>query len=387
MSSETPDREEAPRLTREERRRQKIRDRRKRMKRMRELKLLRASHRSSLAAPHSGKRHHSSAHPRMTASSGQNEKDKLRLRAIDALERDVDELSRLSNPTSETAGEIERIRGEVAELKREFYTHLGPWQRLLLARHPQRPYTEDFIRLLFEDFSEIHGDRGFSDDLALITGMAWYHGKPVMIIGSQKGRDTKQRVARNFGQSRPEGYRKALRAMRLAAKFRRPIFVFVDTPGAFPGVDAEERGQGQAIAHNLREMSRLPVPIVITITGEGGSGGALAIAVGDRVFMLENSVYSVISPEGCASIMWRDSTKAELAAEALKITAPDLLELKLIDEIVPEPDGGAHFNHEATAGLLDPYLSRSLEELSKLSPRELLDQRYDKFRRMGQFFS
>ncbi len=387
MSSETPDREEAPRLTREERRRQKIRDRRKRMKRMRELKLLRASHRSSLAAPHSGKRHHSSAHPRMTASSGQNEKDKLRLRAIDALERDVDELSRLSNPTSETAGEIERIRGEVAELKREFYTHLGPWQRLLLARHPQRPYTEDFIRLLFEDFSEIHGDRGFSDDLALITGMAWYHGKPVMIIGSQKGRDTKQRVARNFGQSRPEGYRKALRAMRLAAKFRRPIFVFVDTPGAFPGVDAEERGQGQAIAHNLREMSRLPVPIVITITGEGGSGGALAIAVGDRVFMLENSVYSVISPEGCASIMWRDSTKAELAAEALKITAPDLLELKLIDEIVPEPDGGAHLNHEATAGLLDPYLSRSLEELSKLSPRELLDQRYDKFRRMGQFFS
>ena len=191
-----------------------------------------------------------------------------------------------------------------------------------------------------------------------------------MIIGSQKGRDTKQRVARNFGQARPEGYRKALRAMRLAAKFRRPIFVFVDTPGAFPGVDAEERGQGEAIAHNLREMSRLPVPIVITITGEGGSGGALAVAVGDRVFMLENSVYSVISPEGCASIMWRDATKAELAAEALKITAPDLLELKLIDEIVPEPEGGAHFNYEAAAGLLDPYLSRSIEELSKLSPRE-----------------
>ena len=375
-------------MTRDERRRQKIRDRRKRMKRMRELKLLRAAERSSrFAAPALGKTSHSTRQPRMTASSGQNEQDKLRLRAIDALERDVDELGRLSNPSNETSGEIERIRGEVAELKREFYTHLGPWQRLLLARHPQRPYTEDFIRLLFEDFSEIHGDRGFSDDPALIAGMAWYHGKPVMIIGSQKGRDTKQRVARNFGQARPEGYRKALRAMRLAAKFRRPIFVFVDTPGAFPGVDAEERGQGEAIAHNLREMSRLPVPIVITITGEGGSGGALAVAVGDRVFMLENSVYSVISPEGCASIMWRDATKAELAAEALKITAPDLLELKLIDEIVPEPEGGAHFNYEAAAGLLDPYLSRSIEELSKLSPRELLDQRYDKFRRMGQFFS
>lgn len=388
MASETPGRKEGSRMTHDERRRQKIRDRRKRLKRMRELKQLRATERSSRAAAVlPGKTGHSTSQPRMTASSGQNEQDKLRLRAIDALERDVDELGRLSNPTSETSGDIERIRGEVAELKREFYTHLGPWQRLLLARHPQRPYTEDFIRLLFEDFSEIHGDRGFADDPALITGMAWYHGKPVMIVGSQKGRDTKQRVARNFGQARPEGYRKALRAMRLAAKFRRPIFVFVDTPGAFPGVDAEERGQGEAIAHNLREMSRLPVPIVITITGEGGSGGALAIAVGDRVFMLENSVYSVISPEGCASIMWRDATKAELAAEALKITAPDLLELKLIDEIVPEPEGGAHFNYEAAAGLLDPYLSRSLEELSKLSPRELLDQRYDKFRRMGQFFS
>lgn len=387
MASETPDRDETPRLTREERRRQKIHDRRKRLKRMRALKLLRATQRASRAAPALGKTDYSAQPAQLATASGQNEQDKLRLRAINALEHDVDELSRLSNPTTETAGEIERIRGEVAELKREFYTHLGPWQRLLLARHPQRPYTEDFIRLLFEDFSEIHGDREFADDPALITGMAWYHGKPVMIIGSQKGRDTKQRVARNFGQARPEGYRKALRAMRVAAKFRRPIFVFVDTPGAFPGVDAEERGQGEAIAHNLREMSRLPVPIVITITGEGGSGGALAIAVGDRVFMLENSVYSVISPEGCASIMWRDSTKAELAAEALKITAPDLLELKLIDEIVPEPDGGAHFNHEAAATLLDPYLSRSLAELSKLSSRELLDQRYDKFRRMGQFFS
>ena len=208
-----------------------------------------------------------------------------------------------------------------------------------------------------------------------------------MIIGNQKGRDTKQRLARNFGQAKPEGYRKALRAMQLAAKFRRPIFVFVDTPGAYPGIDAEERGQAEAIAHIIREMSRLPVPIVVTITGEGGSGGALAIAIGDRVLMLENSIYSVISPEGCASIMWRDSTKAELAAEALKITAPDLLEMKLIDEIVPEPEGGAHNDHAATAKLLDGVLSRALNELSQLSERELLHQRYEKFRHMGQFFS
>jgi acetyl-CoA carboxylase carboxyl transferase subunit alpha len=306
---------------------------------------------------------------------------------IDALERDVTELSRLTNPTDETAAEVERIRREVEELKREFYTHLGAWQRLQLARHPQRPYTEDFIRLLFENFSEIHGDRNFADDAALITGMAWYHGRPVMLIGSQKGRDTKQRLARNFGQAKPEGYRKALRAMQLAAKFRRPIMVFIDTQGAYPGVGAEERGQAEAIAHTIREMSRLPVPILVTITGEGGSGGALATAIGDRVYMLENSVYSVISPEGCASIMWRDSSKAEIAAEALKITAPDLLEMKLVDEIVPEPEGGAHLDHAATAKLLDAVLIRALTDLSLLSEKELLDQRYDKFRHMGQFFT
>ena len=243
----------------------------------------------------------SEANPYMTSDARNLEKQ--RQLAIDSLERDVEELSRLSTPSDENAAELERIRDEVGELKREFYTHLGPWQRLLIARHPQRPYTDDFIRLLFENFSEIHGDRGFGDDAALITGMAWFHGKPVMIVGSQKGRDTKQRLVRNFGQAKPEGYRKSLRAMELAAKFRRPIFVFVDTPGAYPGVGAEERGQAEAIAFNLREMSRLAVPIIVTITGEGGSGGALAVAVGDRVFMLENSVYSVISPEGCASIM------------------------------------------------------------------------------------
>ena len=323
---------------------------------------------------------------KMVAST-RGEQDKQKQRVIDALERDVAELSLLSAPTGDQSGEIERIRREVDELKRDLYTHLGAWQRLLLARHPQRPYTDDFIRLLFEDFSEIHGDRSFADDPALVTGMAKFHGKPVMIVGSQKGRDTKQRLARNFGQAKPEGYRKALRAMQLAAKFGRPIVVFVDTPGAYPGVDAEERGQAEAIAFNLREMSRLPVPILIAITGEGGSGGALAIAIGDRVYMLENSVYSVISPEGCASIMWRDASKAEIAAQALKITAPDLLELKLIDEIVPEPEGGAHYDHQAAAKLLEPFLVRALDELSSLSSRELIDQRYEKFRRMGQFFA
>ncbi len=306
---------------------------------------------------------------------------------IDALERNVAELSRLTDPSEATSADIARIRREVEQLKRDFYEHLESWQRVLLARHPQRPYTDDFIRLLFENFSEIHGDRNFGDDPALITGMAWFHGKPVMVVGSQKGRDTKQRVARNFGQAKPEGYRKALRAMQLAAKYRRPIFVFIDTPGAYPGVDAEERGQAEAIAHNLREMSRLPVPIVVTITGEGGSGGALAIAVGDRLLMLENSIFSVISPEGCASIMWRDSTKAEIAAEALKITAPDLLKLGLVDGIVPEPEGGAHVDHAAASKLLDPFLSRTLEELSQLSPEQLIDRRYHKFRSMGRFFA
>lgn len=325
--------------------------------------------------------------PQPAAASDAPDIEKQKQRAIDALERDVAELTRLTAPTGEQSVEIDRIRREVDELKRDFYTHLGAWQRLLLARHPLRPYTDDYIRLLFEDFSEIHGDRNFSDDPALITGMAKFHGRPVMIIGNQKGRDLKQRMARNFGQAKPEGYRKALRAMQLAAKFGRPIMVFIDTPGAYPGVDAEERGQAEAIAHNLREMSRLPVPIIVTITGEGGSGGALAIAIGDRIYMLENAVYSVISPEGCATIMWRDSTKAETAAEALKITAANLLEMKLIDEIVPEPEGGAHTNPEATAKFLDPILSSALNELSLLTPKQIVDQRYDKFRSMGQFFA
>jgi acetyl-CoA carboxylase carboxyl transferase subunit alpha len=316
-----------------------------------------------------------------------DERDKRRQKEIDALERDVEELLRLSPNGDNAEEEIERLRRQVAELKHDFYSHLGAWQRVQLARHPLRPYTLDYVRMIFEGFSEIHGDRAFADDPALICGMAFFHGNPVMVIGQQKGRDTKQRVARNWGQAKPEGYRKALRVMQLAAKFKRPIFTFVDTPGAYPGVGAEERGQAEAIAKNLREMARLPVPILVTITGEGGSGGALAIALGDRVHMLENAVYSVISPEGCASIMWRDSTKAEIAAEALRITARDLLEMKLVDEIVPEPEGGAHLDPESTARTLDNVLQTSLRHLAKMAPADLLSQRYEKFRRMGQFFA
>jgi acetyl-CoA carboxylase carboxyl transferase subunit alpha len=304
---------------------------------------------------------------------------------LEKLERELADLQHMARPQIPPT-QLERVRGEVAQLRRDFYEHLGAWQRTLLARHPQRPYMMDYVRLLFEDFHELHGDRAYGDDAAMVTGFARYHGRPVVLVGQQKGRDTKQRVAQNFGQAKPEGYRKALRVMQLAAKFGRPIFTFVDTPGAYPGIDAEERGQAEAIARNLREMARLPVPIVVTITGEGGSGGALAIAIGDRVNMLENSVYSVISPEGCASILWRDAGKAEIAAEALKITAPDLKAFGIIDEIVPEPEGGAHLDHEASAALLGTVLDDSLRELSRLTIPELLDRRYEKFRRMGQLF-
>jgi acetyl-CoA carboxylase carboxyl transferase subunit alpha len=308
-----------------------------------------------------------------------------RQREIDRLEKDVEDLRHLAGDVDADA-EVERIRHQVAELRREFYTHLGPWQRAQIARHPQRPYTQDFISLLFTDFMELHGDRFYGDDKAIVAGFAKFHGRPVAVVGHQKGRDTKQRLLHNFGQPKPEGYRKALRVMQLAAKFGRPIFTFVDTQGAYPGIDAEERGQGEAIAFNLREMSRLPVPVIVTVTGEGGSGGALAIAVGDRVNIFENGFYSVISPEGCASIIWRDSTKAETAAIAMKITAADLKELGIIDEIVPEPEGGAHTDHEASARLLDVVLDRQLVALSNQSAKELVAGRYEKFRQMGQFF-
>ena len=261
------------------------------------------------------------------------------------------------------------------------------WLRTELARHPQRPYTLDYVDRIFTDWSELHGDRNYGDDAAIVCGMARFHGDDVLVVGHQTARDTKQKVYRNFGMPNPEGYRKALRVMKIAEKFHRPIFTFVDTPGAYPGLGAEERGQAQAIAHNLREMARMQVPIIATITGEGGSGGALAIAVADVVLMMENSVYSVISPEGCASIMWRDASKRDLAAQALKITANDLSRMKIIDGIVPEPAGGAHLDHEAAAALLDSVLGKYHAELKSLPMKELVERRYQKFRTMAQFFN
>jgi acetyl-CoA carboxylase carboxyl transferase subunit alpha len=261
------------------------------------------------------------------------------------------------------------------------------WIKTELARHPQRPYPMDFIEAIFTDFSEIHGDRRYADDPAMICGMARFHGQEVLVLGTQKGRDMKQKVHRNFGLPNPEGYRKALRAMQIAEKFSRPIFTFVDVTGANPGLGAEERGQAEAIALNLREMARLQVPIITIITGEGGSGGALAIAVSDRVLMMENAVYSVISPEGCASIMWRDASKKELAAEALRITAPDLMELGCVDAIVSEPAGGAHTDPDTAAKLVDEALQRHFSEVQKMPAKELVEARYTKFRKMAQYFT
>jgi acetyl-CoA carboxylase carboxyl transferase subunit alpha len=261
------------------------------------------------------------------------------------------------------------------------------WERVLCARHPKRPHTLDYIEKLITNFQEIHGDRLFGDDPAIVCGMGMFDDKPVMLVGEQKGRDTKQKVIRNFGMPKPEGYRKAIRAMQLAAKFSRPIITFLDTPGAYPGIDAEERGQAEAIARNLREMSRLPTPIVSVCIGEGGSGGALALGIGNQVFMMENAVYSVISPESCAAIIWRDSTKAELAAAALRLTAEDLKELALIDGIIPEPRGGAHEDPDLAAQNLRDVLRASLNELGGLTADELVQQRYSKFRKMGNFFT
>jgi acetyl-CoA carboxylase carboxyl transferase subunit alpha len=308
-----------------------------------------------------------------------------RQQELEKLEKEVDDLKLLAG-NADSDAELERLREQVGELRKEFYAHLGPWQRAQIARHTLRPYLTDYLPLLFTDFVELHGDRAFGDDKAMIAGLAKFKGRAVAVIGQQKGRDIKQRVLRNFGQPKPEGYRKALRVMELAAKFGRPILTFVDTPGAYPGIDAEERGQGEAIARNLREMARLPVPVIVTVTGEGGSGGALAIAVGDRVNILENGFYSVISPEGCASIIWRDAAKAETAAEAMKITAKDLKELGIIDEIIPEPEGGAHTDLEGAARFLEDVLDRQLTELINLPGKSLVDARYKKFRQMGQFF-
>jgi len=261
------------------------------------------------------------------------------------------------------------------------------WERVQLARHPQRPHTIDYIARLFTGFQEIHGDRRFGDDPAIICGLARFGSREVVLIGQEKGRDTKQKLYRNFGMPKPEGYRKALRVMQLAAKFRRPILTFLDTPGAYPGIDAEERGQAEAIAYNLREMARMETPIVVTCIGEGGSGGALALGVGNRVAMLENAIYSVISPESCAAIVWRDSGQAELAAQALQLTAADLFRLRLVDEIIPEPPGGAQADPDAAAALLREALEAVLARLCSMTGPELVAQRYDRFRQMGNFFA
>ncbi len=261
------------------------------------------------------------------------------------------------------------------------------WQRVQLARHPKRPHSLDYIQRLFTDFQEIHGDRRYGDDPAIVCGMAFFEGQPLMVVGQQKGRDTKQKLYRNFGMPKPEGYRKAMRVMELAAKFNRPILTLLDTPGAYPGIDAEERGQAEAIASNLREMARLASPVIVICIGEGGSGGALALGVGNRIFMLENAIYSVISPESCAAIIYRDSSKAALAASALRLTAQDLLGLELIDAIIPEPAGGAHEDPDQAAESVRQTLRQALTELSGLSATELIEQRYTKFRQMGNFFA
>jgi acetyl-CoA carboxylase carboxyl transferase subunit alpha len=281
------------------------------------------------------------------------------------------------------AFEIARLERKLVRLQEEVFANLSPWQRTQIARHPSRPYAMDFVRLMLSDFIELHGDRAFGDDRAILGGLARLDGMPLVVIGQQKGRDTKEKLARNFAMANPEGYRKALRLMRLAEKFGKPVLTLVDTPGAYPGVGAEERGQAEAIARNLREMSELRVPVVVVITGEGGSGGALAIAVGDTVLMLEYAIYSVISPEGCASILWRDPAKAPEAAAAMGITAHTLKQMELIDEIVPEPAGGAHRNHQEMASTLKGFVLKAFERLLRLPVEELIEQRYQKFRRMG----
>jgi acetyl-CoA carboxylase carboxyl transferase subunit alpha len=302
---------------------------------------------------------------------------------IAALLREIDALALLPN-TEGRDREIASLRRRIESVRAELYKSLTAWQRVLVARHPSRPGLEDFIERLFPGFTEIHGDRRFADDHAIMTGFAEYRGQPVLLLGHVKGGDTKEKIFRNFGYARPEGYRKALRAMRLAEKFGRPVIVFVDTPAAYPGIESEERGVAEAIAVNLRDMMTLDTPIIVIVSGEGGSGGALGIAVGDRVLMQQFAIYSVIPPEGCAAILWRDPTKKVEAAEALKITAPDLLKAGIIDEIVPEPIGGAHTDPAAAARIVDEVLARTLAEVSALTPEARLEARYSKFRNMGR---
>ena len=302
------------------------------------------------------------------------------------LETKINELKNLGKTRKvDLDPEIKKLEQKVAKMKEEIYSHLTDWQRVQIARHPSRPYTLDYINMMTSEFIEIHGDRLFADDLAFVGGFAKLNGHRIVIMGHQKGRDTKDNIRRNFGCAHPEGYRKAMRMMRLAEKFGLPVVVLIDTPGAYPGVGAEERGQAQAIAENLMDMAQLKTPIVATIIGEGGSGGALGVAVADRVLILQNAYYSVISPEGCASILWRSSTKAPEAANALKLTGEHLLKFGIVDEVVPEPEGGAHRDPEAIAAQLKKSILKNIKELTPLSSEQLLEQRYEKFRRMGHF--
>src|SRR5271167_4233041 len=305
---------------------------------------------------------------------------------LERIEQQIEQLQGAAANNQDALKQLEGLQGRVEALRRQISGQLTPWERTELARHPMRPYPLDYIERIFPDFSEIHGDRGFGDDAAMVCGMARFHGREVAIVATQKGRDTKQRLYRNFGQPNPEGYRKALRTMKFAEKWRRPVITLVDVQGAAPGLGAEERGQAEAIARNLREMARLKVPFIAVITGEGGSGGALGIAVADRVLMMENSFYSVISPEGCAAIMWRDSGKKELAAQAMRITAKDNQELGLCDEVIPEPPGGAHNDYDAAANFLADALEMHLSDLEKTPITKLLDERYKKFRNIARYF-
>ena len=302
---------------------------------------------------------------------------------IAVLLKEIDALAALPR-TDARDREIDVLRRRIESVRGELYRSLTPWQRVLVARHPNRPGLEDFIQRLFTGFSEIHGDRRFADDHAIMTGFAHYKGQPVLLVGHVKGGDTKEKIFRNFGYARPEGYRKALRAMRIAEKFSRPIIVFVDTPAAYPGIESEERGVAEAIAVNLRDLMMLDTPIIVIVSGEGGSGGALGIAVGDRVLMQEFAIYSVIPPEGCAAILWRDPAKKVEAAEALKLTAPDLMKARIIDGIMREPIGGAHTDPAAAAAMVDEVLVHTLAEVSALSSEARLAARYDKFRNMGR---
>jgi acetyl-CoA carboxylase carboxyl transferase subunit alpha len=306
-------------------------------------------------------------------------------RPVVELERKIDELREFAQSSPELQRELKTLETRVLELQQEIFADLTPWQKVLLSRHPGRPYTLDYIGRLITGFTELHGDRGFGDDPAIVGGLGWFEEMPVVCIGQQKGRTTKENVNRNFGMPKPEGYRKALRLMELGARFGKPILCFVDTTGAYPGVDAEERGQAEAIAKNLEVMARLPVPIICAVIGEGGSGGALALGVADRILMMEYATYSVISPEGCASILWRDEAKKAEAAAAMKMTAPDLQRLGIVDEVVPEAPGGAHRDFDITARNLGAVLRRHLAELGALAPDRLVDLRYDKFRQMGAF--